>query len=143
LLDGVKVELPPNHFLAPSQPYNIYDMSEINDDYNATHGVVGVLATLMGDESPKNGGGILATVTFNATTPDGPSPLKLYNPSSQYPVQLSNPDAEPIPCTAVHGSTEVLPEFSMTLLILVIIVTTSGVIVLKKKYSLPFAPDGK
>ncbi len=140
LLDAVDITLPPNHFLTPSESTNLFDMSEIEDDYNTTHGVLGVLATLTGDENSKNGSGTLATITFNSSNPDGPSPLKLYYPGFQYPVKLSDPDSNPIPCTAVDGSTEVLPEFSTVLLVLSIIVTTSVVIVLIGRNS-PFHPN--
>lgn len=139
LLDAVKVELPPNHFLSPSKSSNLFDMSEIDDEYNATHGVVGVLATFVGDETPKNGSGILATVTFNATTPDGPSPLKLYYPGYTYPVKLSDPNASPIPCTAIDSTVEVLPEFGSFVLILSILTMTLLVILLKAKW----APEEK
>jgi hypothetical protein len=134
LLDGVKVELPPNHFLTPSyNPNNIFVTDEIDDDYNATHGLVGVIATLTGAEPPKNGSGVLATITFNTTTPDGPSPLKLYFPGFAYPVKLSDPDANPIPCTAVDGTVEVIPEFPSFLLMPLMVAMTLVVILLKMK----------
>jgi hypothetical protein len=131
LLDGLEVELPPNHFLTPSlNPNNIFTTDEIDDNYNATHGVVGVMTTLTGSEPPKNGSGILATISFNATNPDGPSPLKLYFPGFTYPVKLSDPDANPIACTAVDGTVEVIPEFpSFLILPLFMIATLLAVIV--------------
>jgi len=135
LLDGVKVELPPNHFLTPSlHSSNIFTTDEINDDYNATHGVVGVLTTLIGSEPPKNGSGVLATITFNGTTPDEHSPLKLYYPGFVYPVKLSDPDANPIPCTANDGTVKVIPEFPSFLIMPLLLVLTLTVIVLKMKY---------
>jgi hypothetical protein len=135
LLDGLEVELPPNHFLTPSlNPNNIFTTDEINDNYNATHGVVGVMTTLAGSEPPKNGSGILATISFKATNPDGPSPLKLYFPGFTYPVKLSDSDANPIACTAVDGTVEVIPEFPSFLLMPLIVAITLAVIVLKMRY---------
>jgi hypothetical protein len=135
LLDGLEVELPPNHFLTPSlNPNNIFTTDEIDDNYNATHGVVGVMTTLTGSELPKNGSGILATISFNATNPDGPSPLRLYFPGFTYPVKLSDPDATPIACTAVDGTVEVIPEFPSFLLMPLIIAMTLVVIVLRMSY---------
>ena len=136
LLDGVKVELPPNHLLTPSHhPNNIFTTDEIDDNYNATHGLVGVIATLIGSEPPKNGSGILATITFNATTIDGPSPLELYFPGFVYPVQLSDPDGNPIACTAIDGTVEVIPEFPTFLLMPLLIAMTLVVIALKMKHT--------
>ena len=85
---------------------------EVNftDNYNATHGFVWVIATLLGsEEPPKNGSGVLTTITFNATTLGESSPLVLYYPGFGYPVKLSDSDANSIPCTAVDGTVEVVP----------------------------------
>ncbi len=137
LLDGVKVELPSNHFLTPEDPKNkVFTTDDIKDDFNATHGYVWVIATLTSsEEPPKNGSGVLATITFNATTTDGPSPLKLYYPGFAYPVKLSDPDANPIPCTAIDGTVEVIPEFTSFLIMPLLLVLTLAVIVLKMKCS--------
>jgi len=152
LLDGVKVELPPNHFLTPSiHPKNIFKLTEIDDDYNATHGVVGVIATLTGPEPPKNGSGILATITFNGRTSGGPSPLKLYYPGFVYPVKLSDPDANPIPCTAIDGAVEVTPGVQaheqatwlyVTVIIIVIILVVAAIVVYRRKLKAE-KPEGK
>ncbi len=134
MLDGVKAELPPNHFLTPSQPNKIFVMDEINDNYNATHGFVWILATLINPETPKNGSGVLATITFNATTLDGPSPLKLHYPGFIYPVKLSDSDANPIACTAVDGTVEVVPEFpTWASILLILIVLTVAMSIYKRR----------
>lgn len=137
LLDGVKVELPTNHFLTPDDPKNtVFTTDKIDDDFNATHGYVWVITTLTGsEEPPKNGSGILATITFNATTPDGPSPLKLYYPGFAYPVKLSDSDANPIACTAIDGTVEVIPEFPSFLIMPLFLLLTLMVVVLKMKHT--------
>jgi len=143
LLDGVKVELPPNHFLTPSyNPNNIFITDEIDDDYNATHGVIGVIATLTGSELPKSGSGVLATITFNTTTLGGPSPLKLYYPGFVYPVKLSDPDANPIPCTAIDGTVQVIPSepapeqptwVYVTVIVIVIVLVIAAITMYRQK----------
>ena len=111
-VDGVSVEFPSGHFFEPSKHEELLvtDM-DIDDNYNATHGMVWVITTLLGPESPKNGSGTLTTITFNATTLNGPSPLKLIYPGFMYPVKLSDPDANAIACTASDGTVKVVPEF--------------------------------
>lgn len=136
LLNGVKVELPPNHFLTPSEPTKIWVVKrEIDDDFNATHGRVWVSAALFPPESPKNGSGILATITFNGSIQDGPSLLKLYIPGFVYPVKLSDADVNPIACTAIDGTIEVIPEFQSFLIMPLIVAMTLSVIALKKKHT--------
>ena len=68
ILDGVSVELPPDHFLTPVDPTKILIMAlEINDAWNATHGRVLASALLFWPEPVKNGSGTLITVTFEVT----------------------------------------------------------------------------
>ncbi|MGQ9460226.1 MAG: cohesin domain-containing protein [Candidatus Bathyarchaeaceae archaeon] len=143
LLDGVKVELPPNHFLTPSESNKIFVAKrEIDDDFNTTHGLVWVIATLLNPESPKNGSGILATITFNGRTSGGPSPLKLHYPGFVYPVKLSDPEANPIPCTAIDGTVEVIPgaptpeqpTWVYVTAIIVMILVIAAIVVCRKKF---------
>lgn len=151
LLDGVKVELPLNHFLTPSESNRIFVAKrEIDDDYNATHGLVWVVATLLKPESPKNGSGILATITFDGRTPGGPSLLKLYFPDFVYPVKLSDPDANPIVCTALDGTVEVNPSVQaheqptwvyVTVIIIVIILVIAAIMMYRQKKA--GKPEGK
>lgn len=135
LLDGVKVELPPNHFLTPSEPNNIFTMNQIKDDYNTTHGAIGIIAILLNGEPPKNGSGILVTITFKTATLGGPSPLKLYFPGFAHPVQLVDSNANFIACTAIDGTVEVVPEFPLFLLMPLLMAMTIVVIVFKMKFA--------
>ncbi|MEA2090718.1 MAG: CARDB domain-containing protein [Thermoproteota archaeon] len=69
ILDGLNVTLPPNHFLTPKDPSKLCILKqEIVDDYNATYGLVRVVATLLAPESPKNGSGTLVEIKFKATS---------------------------------------------------------------------------
>lgn len=146
LLDGAKVELPPNHVLTPSESNRIFHSTQIDDDFNGTHGLIWVVATLLNPESPKNGSGVLATITFNASKAGGPSPLRLYSPGFVYPVKLSNPDANPIECTAVDGTVEVIqgsPEQPTWMYIgfviaVTVIIAVAATLVYRKRTKKPF-----
>jgi hypothetical protein len=122
MMDCVNIEWPKNHFLTPIlNPTNIFKIKDIEDNYNETTGAVRVVATLLDEEPPKNGSGLLVTITFKSTAPDGPSPLKLYWPGYAYPVKLSDPDGNPIPCSGTDGEVVVIPELSSLSLIFLLI----------------------
>jgi len=134
LMDCINVEWPKNHFLTPIlKPTNIFKVKDIEDNFNETTGAVRVVATLLDDEPPKNGSGLLVTITFNTTAPDGPSPLKLHWPGFAYPVKLSDPDGNPIPCSAADGEVTVIPELSSLSLIFLLIIITLSITLLQKK----------
>lgn len=133
MMDCINIEWPKNHFLTPIlNPANIFKIKDIEDDYNETTGAVRVVATLLDDEPPKNGSGLLVTITFKSTAPDGPSPLKLYWPGYPYPVKLSDPDANPIPCSGTDGEVTVIPELPPLSLIFLLIILTFSVYLFKK-----------
>jgi len=106
ILDYVSFDLPFGHFLEPVEPMNIYQAPpEINDAL----GFAKFAISLLSSELPRNGGGILAKITFNATVL-GSSNLTFYDPDHPYPVLLSNPNAIPIPCAATSGTINVVSE---------------------------------
>lgn len=134
MMDCLSVEWPEGHFLTPIlNPTNIFKVKTIEDNFNETTGAVRVVATLMGDEPPKNGSGALVTITFNTTTTGGPSLLKLYWPGFVYPVKLSDPNGNPIPCNATVGEVTVIPEFSSLSLIFLLIIATLTITLLKMR----------
>lgn len=109
ILDGLHVKFPAGHFLT-TDPTKIFVAKNVTkDDYNATHGYVWFAVTLLPPE-PKSGSGTLVTVTFKVTA-SGKSVLRLdlspVDPGYLYPVKLSDPKGNPIPCTAVDGEVEV------------------------------------
>lgn len=133
MMDCVKVEWPANHFLTPIlDPNNIFNYKNIKDDFNDTTGYVQVGATLINGEPAKNGSGVLATITFIARAVDGPSSLKLYWPGFDYPVKLSDPDANSIPCISSDGEVTVVPEFTLHLMLLLLFAITLAVVFLRK-----------
>ena len=134
MMDCLSVEWPEGHFLTPIlNPTNIFKVKTIEDNFNETTGAVRVVATLMGDEPPKNGSGVLVKITFNTTTIGGPSPLTLYWPGFVYPVKLSDPNGNPIPCNATLGEITVVPEFSLLSLIFLLIIATLTITLLKRR----------
>lgn len=134
MLDCLGVEWPEGHFLTPTlKPTNIFKVKTIENNFNETTGAVRVVTTLLDGEPPKNGSGILVMITFNTTTTDGPSPLKLYWPGFLYPVKLSDPNGNPIPCSATDGEVTVIPEFSSLSPILWLIIATLTITLLGKR----------
>jgi len=134
MMDCLSVEWPASHFLTPTlEPTNIFKVKTIEDNFNETTGAVRVVTTLIDGEPPKNGSGALVTITFNTTTTDGPSPLKLYWPGFVYPVKLSDPNGNPIPCNATVGEVTVIPEFSSLSLIFLLNIATLTITFLKRR----------
>lgn len=134
LLDCLSVEWPANHFLTPTlEPTNIFKVKTIEDNFNETTGAVRVVTTLTDGEPPKNGSGVLVKITFNSTAQNGPSPLRLYWPGFVYPVKLSDPNGNPIPCSATDGEVTVIPEFHPLFTIFLLVITTLTIILSKKR----------
>ena len=134
LLDCLSVEWPANHLLTPTlEPTNIFKVKTIEDNFNETTGAVRVVTTLTDGEPPKNGSGVLVKITFNSTTPNGPSLLRLYWPGFVYPVKLSDPNGNPIPCSATDGEVTVIPEFPPLFTIFLLVITTLTIILSKKR----------
>jgi hypothetical protein len=97
ILDCAKVEAPPDHFLKPNDPANIYWVKqEATDAFNATHGRVFVAVVLLGQEVPKTGDGTLVTITF-LVTETGECVLDLYD------TKLLDFEAISIPHNAIDG----------------------------------------
>ncbi|MFP3985077.1 MAG: cohesin domain-containing protein [Candidatus Bathyarchaeia archaeon] len=130
LLDCINVEWPRGHLLTPTlNPSNIWKIKALNE----TIGAVRVVATLLGDEPSKNGSGILVTITFHTNAIGGPSLLRLHWPGYDYPVKLSDKDANPISCQATDGEVTVIPELSLLSVTLLAMITTLTIIILRKK----------
>jgi len=97
LLDGLNVTLPPDHFLTPENPSNLFIVKlEVTDDYNATHGRVWVGMTLLSPEPPKSGSGTLVKIRFKAVCP-GSSILDLAE------TKLAKKNGEAITHSALDG----------------------------------------
>jgi len=101
VLNCTGVDLPSGHFLDPNNSSNIYVAEKgYNNTYNATHGRVWVGVTLMGEESGKNGTGVLVRISFDAIAL-GNSTLDLQESL------LGDSDIEEISHTPVDGSVTV------------------------------------
>jgi len=107
LLNCTGVDLPPGHFLEPLEPDNILIVEQVyNNTYNATHGRLGVAATLLGDEPGKNGSGTLATINFKALAV-GSTTLHFYD------IVICNSVPEAMPVITVDGSVTVHPTLTV------------------------------
>jgi len=104
ILDGLEIEVPPDHFLAPTDPANIFWVKrEIIDNFDATRGRIWVAVMLLPPEPPKNGSGVLVNIIFKAKAL-GSSILHLAN------TMLVKLPGEEMPHIALDGSVEVVPQ---------------------------------
>jgi|Deesub1362A_J573_1020465.scaffolds.fasta_scaffold03047_2 hypothetical protein len=132
LIDCLSVEWPKGHFLTPIlRPTNFFKMKTIEDNFNETTGAVRVTATLTNGEPPKNGSGLLVKITFNSTA-TGTTFLRLYFPEFVYPVKLSDPESNAIPCSTTDGEVTVIPEFFNSSLMFLLLSIVLVVIFLEK-----------
>lgn len=132
LIDCLSVEWPKGHFLTPIlRPTNIFKIKTIEDNINKTTGAVRVTATLTDGEPPKNGSGLLVRITFNATA-TGSTFLRLYFPGFAYPVKLSDPESNAIPCSTTDSEVTVIPEFFNPSLMFLLLSIVLVVIFLEK-----------
>jgi len=89
-------------FAGPSGTY--FATHWINDAYNSTHGIVWAWAIMYElSPQPSTGSGVLATVRFRGSD-GGASHMALDYPGFAYPVKLSDPEMNSIPCTAATGA---------------------------------------
>jgi len=132
LIDCLNVEWPKGHFLTPIlRPNNFFSIKTIEDNINETMGAVRVTATLTNGEPSKNGSGLLVKITFKATA-IGSTFLRLYFPGFDYPVKLSDPEGNAIPCSTIDSEVTVIPEFFNPLLMFMFLAIALVVIFLKK-----------
>ena len=124
ILNGTSVTEGP--FLKTEGVFTLFQTPEFSDSYNETHGRLTTLCLRTGEVPGVDGNGVLATITFNSTSTNGPKALHLDN------VELSDSDADKIPCTTVDGEITVIPEFPAALILPLLTVLTSVAIALKK-----------
>jgi len=121
IVNATEVVRPEGHFLEPSDPTKEFVVKwEINNTFNGTHGRIWLSYTLLAPETARTGSGILAKITFEGLE-IGTTPVILNNyPGSQGPVKLADNTASPIPHTVQDGTINVIPEFSITILLLIL-----------------------
>jgi len=114
-------------FLNAENVSSLFFVPHFTDTYNQTHGLVDVFCIRDPNVNVGvDGDGVLTTITFKSILSSGPKILHLAN------VQLSDPDAQPILCTAIDGEVLVVPEFPVALFLPLLIVLTSVLILLQK-----------
>ena len=114
ILNGTTVTEGP--FLKAGGQQTYFLVSNFTDDYYTTQGRLSVLCLRVNPDAPGvDGNGVLATITFNSTSRNGPEGLHLAD------VKLSDPNATRIPCVTVDGEVTVVPEFPLTLPLLMIL----------------------
>jgi parallel beta-helix repeat protein len=105
LLDAIDVRLPKGHMLTPVNPANIWIVKlNTEDDFNATHGAVSVVITLLA-EAGKSGNGVLATISFYVRKP-GACTLDL----DEHYIIIANDETSQIDCNVRDGYFECMAD---------------------------------
>jgi len=85
-----------------------FEIHQMNDAYNSTHGDIWVYCFMLGGSA--SGDGVLATVKFKGHN-SGTSHMALAYPGLEYPVKLTDTNSELIPCTTTGADVFVVgPE---------------------------------
>lgn len=114
-------------FLKAGGIQTFFVVNNFTDHYNATHGVLNILCSRMGNVSGVNGSGTLATATFRSTSTNGPKILHLTD------VKLSDPTPAAISFTTADGEVTVIPEFLTALVLPLLIVSATVAIALENR----------
>ena len=127
ILNGTSATQGP--FLKAGGVQTFFMVTNFTDDYyHTTQGLVTLLCLRVDPDAPGvDGNGVLATITFNSTSNNGPEGLHLDE------VKLSDPNATQIPCTVVDGEVTVVPEFPMILILPLLMITSAVSIAFRKK----------
>lgn len=97
-------------FLKADSAQTTFGIGQMNDAYNATHGLIWAICRQK-ERVGMNGSGVLAIVSFKATSL-GSSDLLLAYPGRPYPVTLTDPQSQIITCSAIGGTVEVKSSIS-------------------------------
>lgn len=115
-------------FLKAGGVQTYFMVANFTDSYYTTQGRVSILCLRVDPDAPGvDGNGVLATITFNSTSNDGPDGLHLAD------VRLSDPNATQIPCTIMDGEVAVVPEFPMALILPLLMISSSVAAIFRKK----------
>ena len=125
ILNGTSATQGP--FLKAGGIQTFFVVNNFTDHYNATHGVLNILCSRMGNVSGVNGSGTLATATFKSTSTNGPKILHLAD------VKLSDPTPAAISFTTADGEVTVIPEFPTALVLPLLVISATAAITLENK----------
>lgn len=127
VLNATNAEIPPDHMLKPATSSNIFIVDP--GTINQASGNVTFALTLLGSEAGKTGNGTLVTVTFTGLL-TGNSTLDL----PQADLIILDPDTNVITGYTIHPETvQVIPEFTIAVMLAALVTTSAAVVVLKKK----------
>jgi hypothetical protein len=116
---------PAGHFLEPQfDPANFLVAKwTYSYNFNDTHGMLWLSASMLAPEDARSGSGILVRITFKGIAV-GSTPVVINYPGYAYPAKLANEAAVPIPCTVTNATINVIPEFLIALLLPIFAVTS-------------------
>jgi hypothetical protein len=124
-LNGTSVV--PGPFLNESGQTPFFYIVAFTDHYNSTYGVVWIDSTLTGNVLGVDGDGVLATIRFNATALGNSISLCLRD------VELSDPNANPIPYVSSDGTVTIVPEFTWITALLALILISLPILFITRK----------
>jgi hypothetical protein len=125
ILNGTSVTQ--GSFLKAGGIQTFFVVPSFTDHYNATHGILNILCSRIGNVSGVSGSGTLATATFRSTSTNGPKILHLAD------VKLSDSTPAAIPFAASDGEVTVVPEFPVIMILPLFVILTSAAILSGKK----------
>jgi len=125
ILNGTSATQGP--FLKAGGVQTFFAVPNFTDLYNATHGVLNILCTRVGNVSGVNGSGTLATATFRSTSTNGPRILHLAD------VKLSDPTPAAISFTTTDSEVTVIPELPTALILPLLMVSAIVAITLENR----------
>ena len=128
ILNGTSATQGP--FLKAGGIQAVFFVSNFTDHYNATHGILNIIYTRVGNVSGVNGSGTLATVTFRSTSTNGPKILHL---ADVYLSDSARDHPAAISFTAVDGEVTVIPEFPTALVLPLLIISATVAITLENR----------
>jgi hypothetical protein len=128
LLNATSAAIPSDHMLKPATPSNIFTVDP--GTINQSEGHVTFAVTMLGTEAGKTGSGTLVTVTFTGLLL-GTSTVDL----PQAELIVVDVDTAEISGYTINPTTlQVVPEFTIAVLMAALVVTSAVTVALRKKH---------
>jgi len=112
-----------------------FQVDNSNNEFNSTHGLVWLADTLLGAPTGVNGSGTLVILNFK-TVDLGPVHLVFEDLNAEAEgknIKLGDKEANPIPNVAIDKTFEVVPEFTLSILLIALFTSSSMAVYLVKK----------